>query len=78
MPTITFDRTAAVAMLLVVVFCALAIRGQRRQRPPRSRNDLTDIRHMRQSTRSNSRNRAKTSRDPGAVSGIAAYSSSVK
>ncbi len=31
MPTITFDRTAAVAMLLVVVFCALAIRGQRRQ-----------------------------------------------
>ncbi|NKT44302.1 hypothetical protein GS676_15835 [Rhodococcus hoagii] len=27
----TFDRTAAVAMLLVVVFCALAIRGQRRQ-----------------------------------------------
>ena len=31
MPTITFDRTAAVAMLLVVVFCTLAIRGQRRQ-----------------------------------------------
>ncbi|MFM1725954.1 hypothetical protein ABEU20_004577 [Rhodococcus sp. PAM 2766] len=30
-PSTTFDRTAAVAMLLVVVFCALAIRGQRRQ-----------------------------------------------
>lgn len=30
-PLFTFDRTAAVAMLLVVVFCALAIRGQRRQ-----------------------------------------------
>lgn len=28
-PTITFDRTAAVALLLVVVFCALAIRGLR-------------------------------------------------
>lgn len=31
-PTTTLDRTAAVAMLLVVVFCALAVRGLRK--PP--------------------------------------------
>lgn len=31
-PSVAFDRTAAVAMLLVVVFCALAVRGLRK--PP--------------------------------------------
>ncbi|MCA1005911.1 hypothetical protein LCL87_09290 [Rhodococcus hoagii] len=32
-PLFTLDRTAAVAMLLVVVFCALAIRGLRKEQP---------------------------------------------